>query len=139
MAVAEFSPFCAFVKGVATTVGDTFVSVPSGAKGVIFDKVTFTNPGASLATSTTTAGLYTAVAAGGNAICTSATGNLTPLTAATKFKDGTIASPATTDALVLSQQTSGTYAGLTGVFVNCGGTNNVASTFDVYITGRVLT
>lgn len=137
MAIYDGTQWLASVKGVSTAVGDVFVQIPSGAKGVIFDKVTFTNASANLSTSTTTAGLYTAASAGGTAICTSATGNLTPLTAATKFKDGTIAASA--DALTLSQQTSGTNNGFTGVFVNTGGTNNVSATFDVYIAGRILT
>jgi hypothetical protein len=137
MAISDGTPQLAFVKGVPTTVGDVFVPIPSGAKGVIFDKVTTTNASANLSTSTSTMGLYTAAAAGGTAIVTAATGSLTPLTAATKYKDTTIA--ATADAITLSQQTSGTYLGQTGVFVNLGGTNNVAATFDVYIYGRVLT
>lgn len=138
MAVLDSTNWLGFVKGIsANASSDTFIPIPSGTKGVIFDKVTFTNPSATLASATTTSGVYTAVSAGGTAICTGATGNLTPLTAATKYKDGTIAASA--DALVLTQQTSGTNNGLTGVFVNVGGTPNVAATFDVYIAGRVLT
>lgn len=137
MSLYDGTNWLASTKGVSTTVGDVFVPIPSGAKGVIFDKVTFTNASVDLSTSTTTAGLYTASAAGGTAICTAATGNLTPLSATTKYKDGTIAASA--DAITLSQQTSGTYNGLTGVFVRTGGTNNVAGTFDVYIGGRILT
>lgn len=138
MSLPDGTNWLAFTKGIsANSASDTFVPIPSGQKGVIFDKVTFTNPSATLASATTTSGLYTAASAGGTAICTGATGNLTPLTAATKYKDGTIAASA--DALVLTQQTSGANAGLTGVFVNVGGTPNVAATFDVYIAGRVLT
>jgi hypothetical protein len=139
MANFDATPFLAASYGIsANAAADIFIPIPSGQKRVIFDKVTFTNPSATLASATTTAGLYTAVSAGGSAISTSATGNLTPLTAAAKFKDGTIASPATTDALLLAQQTSGANNGLTGVFVNVGGTPNVAATFDVYVQGRIL-
>jgi hypothetical protein len=122
----------------ANAAADIFVPIPSGSKRVLFDKVVFTNPSATLASATTTGGVYTAVSAGGSAIVTAATGTLTPLTAAAKYLAGTIASPATTDALLLTQQTSGANAGLTGVFVNVGGTPNVAATFDVYIGGRIL-
>jgi hypothetical protein len=140
MAVYDGTNFLASSLGIsANAAADIFVPIPSGAKRVIFDKVTFTNPSATLASATTTAGVYTAVSAGGSAICTSATGNLTVLTAAAKFKDGTIVSPATTDALLLTQQTSGVNAGLTGIFVNVGGTPNVAATFDFYCAGRILT
>lgn len=137
MSLYDGTQILASVKGVSTAVGDVFVPIPSGAKGVIFDKVTFTNASANLSTSTTTAGLYTAASAGGTAIVTSATGSITPLTAASKYKDATIAASA--DAITLTQQTSGTNNGLTGVFVNTGGTNNVSATFDVYIQGRILT
>jgi hypothetical protein len=136
MPILDGRPKLNFVKSVSTTVGDTFVVLPNGTKGFIPRVVTFTNASVSLATSTSTAGLYTAAAAGGTAIVTSATGNLTPLTTATKFKDGTIA--ATTDTITPTQQTTGTYAGLTGLFINVGGTNNVPATFDVYIEGDVL-
>jgi hypothetical protein len=139
MAVYDGTNFLASSLGIsANAAADIFVPIPSGAKRVIFDKVTFTNASATLASATTTAGLYTAVSASG-VIVTGATGNLTVLTTAAKYKDGTIASPATTDAALLTQQTSGVNAGQTGVFVNVGGTPNVAATFDVYIQGRILT
>lgn len=137
MALLDSQPPLAFAKGVPSTVGDVFLPISSGSKGVIFDKITYTNASTSLAASTTTAGAYTAAAAGGTAIVTAATGSITPLTAATKYKDATIAASA--DALVLVQQTSGTNNGLTGIFLNQGGTNNVAATYDVYVYGRVLT
>ncbi|HEX3082081.1 MAG TPA: hypothetical protein VHQ86_02405, partial [Candidatus Saccharimonadia bacterium] len=93
--------------------GEVFVPIPSGQKGVIFDKVTTTNPSATCASSTATIGVYTATAAGGTTIVTAATGTHTSLTAATKYTDCTVAASA--DALVLSQQTTGTNAGFTGV------------------------
>jgi hypothetical protein len=133
----DAQPCLGFTKGASTANGDVFIDTPAGSKGIIFDKVTWTNASANLSTSTATSGLYTAASAGGTAIVTAATGNLTPLTAASKYKDGTIAASA--DALTISQQTSGTYAGRTGVFLNFGGTNNVPATVDVYLYGRVLT
>ena len=139
MANFDGYPALAVAKGVSTTVGDTFIATPNGAKGMLIEKVTFTNPSTSLASSTTTAGLYTATAAGGTAIVTSATGNLTPLTSAAVYKDGTVA--ATTAVITPSVQTTAnqSYTGQAGLFINVGGTNNVAGTFDVYIYGRVLT
>jgi hypothetical protein len=138
MAVFDGQPCLGVAYGIsANAAADIFISIPAGQKRVIFDKVTFTNASATLASATTTAGLYTAVSAGGTAISTSATGNLTPLSAASKYKDGTIAASA--DALLLTEQTAaGANFGLTGVFVNVGGTPNVAATFDCYVFGRIL-
>ena len=73
-------------------VGDTAVHVPYSK--YIARLVTTDNASTTLAASSATLGVYTAPAAGGTAVVTAATGSLTPLTAATKFKDCTIAASA---------------------------------------------
>lgn len=136
MPVFDGNPFLAKATGVAQgTAGDVFVPIPAGQKRVIFRKVTTTNPSATLASSTATLGVYTAASAGGTAIVTGATGTTTGLTVAGSYTDCTIAP---TTSIALTQLTSGTYAGQTGVFVNVGGTPNVTATCDVYIQGDIL-
>lgn len=117
----EGRAYTAFVKGVdLNTVGDTPVHIPFARW--IARAVTTTNASTTLAASSATLGAYTAAAAGGNAVVTPATGSLTPLTAAAKFKDCTIASPATTDA-----QTAST------LYIRVGVAHGSAATCDVYV------
>jgi hypothetical protein len=138
MAVFDSTQWLAVYKGLPVgTANEVFVDIPSGQKAVIFDKVTTTNASTSLASSTATIGVSTATAAGGTVIVTAATGTNTSLTAASKYTDCTVAASA--DALTLTQQATGTYAGRTGVFLRVAGTPNVTGTVDVYFGGRVLT
>ncbi len=100
------------------TVGDTALHVPFSK--CIVRRFTTTNPSTTLAASSATIGAYTAAAAGGSAIVTPATGNLTPLTAASKFKDATIALSADS----ISVDT---------IYIRVGVAHGSAATCDVYV------
>jgi hypothetical protein len=131
----DSQPWLGVAKGIRCNVAaDVFIPIPCGDKGVIFRSAVFTNPSTSLAATTTAAGIYTAVSAGGTAIVTASTANLTPLTAATSAVDYAF-SP--TAAITLSAPANSAQS--TGVYVSVGGTPTVAGTFDVYIGGQVLT
>jgi hypothetical protein len=136
MAVFDGNNFLAKATAVPQgTAADIFVPIPSGGKYVIFRKVITTRPSATLASSTAAVGVYTAASAGGTAIVTGATGTTTGLTATGSYTDCTIVP---TVALLLTQQTSGTNVGLTGVFVSVAGTPNVTATCDIYFEGDIL-
>lgn len=105
-------------KGVnLNALGDTPVKVPFSK--YIVRTMTITNASATLAGSSMTVGAYGAPAAGSLLISTPAT--KVGLTAAAKWLDCTIASPATTDSF-----TSGT------LYVNVGVVHGAAMTADVY-------
>jgi hypothetical protein len=137
MSVRDSEAVLAVYKGLSVaSANEVFVDIPAGQKPVIYRYVTTTNASATCASSTATIGVYTATAAGGTTIVTAATGTHTSLTAASKFTDCTVAASA--DSVTLSQQTSGTYAGRTGLFIKVAGTPNVTATLDVYIRGQIV-
>lgn len=106
-------------------VGDTFVPVQFA--NFIARRMTIYGVSTSLAASSATIGAYTAASAGGTAIVTPATA--TGLTAATKFKDGTIA--ATTDYLTTTAYTGANGLTQYGVFVRVGVAHGSAATCKV--------
>jgi hypothetical protein len=99
-------------------VGDTAVHVPYAK--YIARLVTTTNVSTTLAASSATLGVYTAAAAGGTAVVTAATASLTPLTAASKFKDCTIAASA--DSLTADT-----------LYIRVGVVHGAPATCDVYL------
>lgn len=105
-------------------VGDTFVPVPFGY--FIPRRMTAYGASTSMSGSSCTLGAYTASAAGGTAIVTPATGNVTPLTAVTKFKDATIA--ATTDYLSPTSYTQSNGQVAYGIFIRVGVAHGSAAT-----------
>lgn len=120
----EGRAYTARVKGIdLNTVQDIPVSVPFTKW--IARAVTTTNASTTLAASSATLGVYTAVAAGGTAIVTAATGSLTPLTAASKFKDCTIA-------------LSGDSATASTVYIRIGVAHGAAATCDCYLEFQSL-
>lgn len=84
-----------------TAVGDTFIPIPYNA--FIVRRCTLFNPSSTMATSAASIGFFSA--AGGSGTI-SATATATGLTAARKFLDRTIASPATTDILAPAAYTN---------------------------------
>lgn len=107
------------------TVGDTAVTIPNAALRYIVRRVVATNASTSMSGSSCTLGAYTAASAGGTAVVTPATGSVTPLTAASKFKDCTIAASA--DSLIAST-----------LYIRVGVAHGAAATCDVYIYADIL-
>jgi len=83
-----------------TAVADTFIPIPYN--NFIVRRITLFNPSSTMATSAASIGFFSAAAGSGTI---SATATATGLTAARKFLDRTIASPATTDILAPAQYT----------------------------------
>jgi hypothetical protein len=110
---------------VNTTATDTAITIPNGGKSYVVTGFRTTNPSTSLTGSSGTIGLYTAAAGAGTAIVTKATASITPLTAASKYVNCTIAE--TTDSL----------SGST-LYIHNGIAHGSAATIDCYIYGDLL-
>lgn len=126
MAMLDGQSILGFAKSVnLNAVGDTAVTIPNGDKRYIVRRMIAHNASVDMTGSSCTLGAYTAASAGGTAIVTPATGNVTPLSATSKYKDATIAASA--DSLSAST-----------VYIRVGVVHGAAATCDVYFVGEIL-
>lgn len=106
------------------TVADTVITVPGGARKFIVRRIVLTNPSATLAGGSLQYGVFSAAAAGGEAILASGVNSATSLTAASKFVSPTVAQDDTVTAASL--------------YFRVAVANGSARTADVYLFGDVL-
>lgn len=106
------------------TVADTVITVPGGARKYLVRRIVVTNPSATLSGGSLQYGVFSAAAAGGEAILAAGVNSATSLTAASKFVSPTVAQDDTV--------TSGS------LYFRVAVANGSARTADVYLFGDVL-
>jgi len=106
------------------SVGDTVITVPNGARRFIVRRIVVTNPSASLAAGSLQYGVFSAPAAGGEAILAAGVNSATSLSAASKFVSPAVAQDDTVAA--------------GNLYFRVAVANGTAATGDVYLFGDVL-